>query len=144
MNSFRLLPVLVIFVACTTQEVGPISRSAQFPEFPEDLFDAFKAACTDPAEEFSQISRRSRECRQFLPPEATAYLILNFDGYPQKLPQSVMRLTATENQSGFRVDAEMYLIVPQKDGSTLKVPVESKALDRKLSDLYRVSGGTPG
>ncbi|MGI9370849.1 MAG: hypothetical protein ACR2O2_18635 [Ruegeria sp.] len=144
MNSFRLLPVLVIFVACTTQDVGPVSRSAQFPEFPKDLFDAFKAACADPSEEFSQINRKSRECRQFLPPEATAYLILNFDGYPQKLPQSVMRLTATENQSGFRVDADMYLTVPQKDGSTLKVPVESKALDKKLSQLYRVSGGTPG
>jgi len=139
----RLLPAFALIVACTPQDIGAVSRSAQFSDFPDDLFEAFKASCSDPSEEFSEAANGARECKHFLPPDTTAYLILSFDGYPQSLPQSVMRLTPTRNQQGYRVDADLYLAVPQIGGTTLKIPVESESLDRKLTELYRVTGGTP-
>ncbi len=143
MRLFHLLFASVMIVACTPQETGPVSRSAQFSEYPEKLFDAFEESCTDPGEEFRQIGPSTSECRQFLPPETTAYLILNFDGYTLKLPQSVIQLTTTKNQVGFQVDADLFLTVPQKNGTTLRIPVKSQTLDRKLTRLYRVAGGTP-
>ncbi|WP_246043966.1 hypothetical protein [Ruegeria sediminis] len=134
---------MAAIVACTPQHEGISSRSAQFSEFPADLFTAFEAACNDPGEEFRRISQTSTECRQLLSPETTAYLILNFDGYPQKLPKSVMQLSSVKNQGGYQVDADMFLLIPQKSGRTLKVAIESPTLDRKLTRLYQVAGGTP-
>ncbi|MEX0307699.1 MAG: hypothetical protein AB3N12_09965 [Ruegeria sp.] len=90
-----------------------------------------------------KTSAGSFECRETLSPEATAYLILNFDGYPQNLPQIVTRLSSIKNQAGYRVDADLFFLVPQKSGKTLRIPIESEELDRDFSRLYADYGGTP-
>ncbi len=143
MLSLRLLPILAIFVACSPQEQPFSSRSAQFGEYPKRLFDTFKVSCDGPGENFAQVSAGVFECRETLPPDATAFLILNYDGFPQKLPQSVRRMSSEKNSQGYRVDADLYFLIPQQNGSTVKVPVESEALDQELTSLFRFFGGTP-
>ncbi|EEE36618.1 lipoprotein, putative [Rhodobacteraceae bacterium KLH11] len=140
---FSLLPVLALIVACTSQEAPPASRSAQFPGYPQNLFNSFKTDCAGPGDKYVKTGTGTFECRETLSPEATAYLILSFDGYPQNLPQIVTRLSSTKNQSGYRVDAELFFLVPQKSGKTLRIPIESADLDRDFSRLYSNYGGTP-
>lgn len=143
MRLLFLLPLLALIVSCTSQDVPPASRSAQFPDYPQNLFRSFKTDCAGPGDSYRKTSSNSVECREALSPEATAYLILNFDGYPQNLPQIVTRLSSSKNQAGYRVDAELFFLVPQKDGKTVRIPVESKDLDRDFSRLYADFGGTP-
>ncbi|WP_420587019.1 hypothetical protein [Ruegeria sp.] len=134
---------MVFVAACTPQDVPQPSRSAQFDAFPKRLIDTFETQCAGPGEKFESIGNRVFQCTEFLPPETTAFLILNYDGYPQDLPKSVMRMTTTKNTAGYRVDAELYFNVPQKTGQDVKVPVESKTLDKALSALYQHMGGSP-
>lgn len=143
MRVLFMLPLLALIVSCTAQETPFASRSAQFPEYPESLFNTFKTDCAGPGDSYIKTGANSFECRETLPPEATAYLILSFDGYPQNLPQIVTRLSSTKNQTGYRVDADLYFLVPQKNGRTLRIPVESKDLDQDFSRLYSNFGGTP-
>ncbi|WP_377187598.1 hypothetical protein [Ruegeria meonggei] len=143
MYAFRLLPVLALIVACTPQDMPPPSRSAQFETYPKRLFETFETDCNGPAERFEKTGNRVFECSELLPPNATAFLILTYDGYPQDLPESVMRLTSTKTRSGYRVDAELFFNVPQRSGPAIRVPVESKTLDKALSALYRDMGGSP-
>lgn len=143
MRLHFLLPFLAFIVSCTSQEPPPESRSAQFAEYPENLFKTFKTDCAGPGDNYVKTGSNSFECRETLSPDATAYLILSYDGYPQNLPQIVTRLSSMKNQKGYRVDAELFFLVPQKNGKTLRIPVESKELDRDFSRLYTDFGGTP-
>ncbi|KIC43462.1 hypothetical protein RA27_05680 [Ruegeria sp. ANG-R] len=143
MRLFSLVSVLAFIVSCTSQETPPASRSAQFTGYPQNLFSSFKTDCAGPGDKYVKTATGSFECRETLPPEATAYLILSFDGYPQNLPQIVTRLSSTKNQAGYRVDADMFFLVPQKSGDTLRIPIESEELDRVFSRLYTKYGGTP-
>ncbi len=142
-SIIRLFPVFTLLAACATPEPEQSSRSAQFAEYPDQLFSTFEISCEGPEERFTRPERSSFECRSSLPPETTAFLILNYDGYPQDLPKGVRRMSSTRNQAGYRVDAELFFLVPQKDGATIKVPVESSVLDDELTRLYRYFGGTP-
>ncbi len=143
LTTFRLLPVLGLIVACAPQDVPPPSRSAQFDSYPQRLFDTFEIECNGPGEEFSKTGSRVFECAELLPPETTAYLILNYDGYPQDLPKSILRMVSTKNSTGYRVDAELFFDVPQQKGASVQVPVESKALDQAISALFQSMGGSP-
>ncbi len=143
MRLISLLTIVALIVSCTSQEAPPASRSAQFDGYPQNLFNSFRTDCAGPGDKYIKTTASIFECRETLPPEATAYLILSFNGYPQNLPQIVTRLSSTKNQAGYRVDAELYFLVPQKDGSTLRIPIESKDLDRGFSKLYTDYGGTP-
>ncbi|WP_299946238.1 hypothetical protein [uncultured Ruegeria sp.] len=143
MRLFFLVPLALLIVSCTSQETPPASRSAQFSGYPQNLFNSFKTDCAGPGDQYVKIGTGSFECRETLSPEATAYLILSFDGYPQDLPEIVTRLSSSRNQNGYRVDAELFFMVPQKGGSTLRIPIESEELDRDFSRLYTNFGGTP-
>lgn len=143
MSFLRLLAIFALIVSCAPQELPPAVRSAQFAAFPNTLFSSFETDCSGPGEDYVKTAQGSFECRELLPPQASAFLILNYDGSPQNLPQVVTRLSSTQNSQGYRVDADMFFLVPQKDGSTVKVPVESEALNRDLSELYVGFGGTP-
>lgn len=143
MRLFSLLSIMALIVSCTSQETPPASRSAQFTGYPQKLFNSFKTDCAGPGDSYVKTSAGSFECRETLSPEATAYLILNFDGYPQNLPQIVTRLSSIKNQAGYRVDADLFFLVPQKSGKTLRIPIESEELDRDFSRLYADYGGTP-
>lgn len=140
---FRIVPAFALIVACTPQDVPEATRSAQFESYPDRLFKTFETSCSGPGETFRRIGGQIVECSEFLPPDATAYLILTYDGSPEDLPQSVMRLTSTKNAGGYRVDASLFFKVPQKAGVAVEVPVESKTLDRALGALYQAMGGSP-
>ncbi|WP_170335715.1 hypothetical protein [Ruegeria arenilitoris] len=143
MLVYRFLPIMALTVACTPQDLPHPTRSAQFERYPDRLFSTFETQCTGPGEQFEKVGNRVFECTELLPPDTTAFLILNYDGYPQDLPKSVMRMTSTKNTSGYRVDAELFFNVPQKAGPAVKVPVESKALDQALGELFQKMGGSP-
>lgn len=143
MGMLRTFPALALIVSCTTQEDPPASRSAQFAEYPKQMFNSFQTDCAGPGEDYVRTGKSSFECRAQLSPDATAFLILTFDGYPQNLPQIVTRLSSTKNQLGYRVDADLYFRVPQQDGKTLRIPVDSKTLDQDFGHLYARYGGTP-
>ncbi|AXT25958.1 hypothetical protein D1823_04820 [Ruegeria sp. AD91A] len=143
MKLLRFIPAVACIVACAPQDVPIASRSAQFDTFPQRLFDTFETSCSGPGESFKKTRNQVFECSEFLPPKATAYLILNYDGHPQDLPQSVMRLTSTKTNAGYRVDARVFFHVPQKSGTAVEVPVESKVLDQAISELYQSMGGSP-
>ncbi len=130
-------------VACSPQTPPPASRSAQFADYPAPLFDTFEISCEGPGDRFSKPGRTSFECRSTLPPDLTAYLILNYDGYTQDLPKGVRRMSSSRTDAGFQVDAELYFLVPRKDAPPLKVPVESTELDQELTRLFLYFGGTP-
>ncbi|WP_298848029.1 hypothetical protein [uncultured Ruegeria sp.] len=142
MKLFHFFPAIAFIVACTPQDVPIASRSAQFETYPQRLFDTFEINCSGPGESFEKTGNRTFECSEFLPPNAAAYLILNYDGHPQDLPQSVIRLTSTKTNVGYRVDAQVFFNVPQKTGTAVEVPVESKVLDQAISELYQTMGGS--
>ncbi len=139
----RLFCAALLLSACTAQEQPAASRSAQFPDYPQNLFDTFKVSCDGPDENFTKLGQDEFECRELLPPKTTAFLILNYDGFPQNLPTSIRRLSSTRNSDGYRVDADMFFLIPQKNGTSVKVPVESDILDQQITRLYRYFGGTP-
>ncbi|WP_170463515.1 hypothetical protein [Ruegeria arenilitoris] len=143
MVILRILPVFALIVACTPQYVPPPTRSAQFDIFPQKLFETFEISCGGPGEQFKNMGNRIFECSELLPPDTTAFLILNYDGYPQDLPKSVMRLTSTKNAQGYRVDADLFFNVPRRTGPAVQVPVESETLDKALGALYQAMGGSP-
>jgi len=142
-TALRLLPVFAFAVACAPQDVVKASRSAQFEQYPERLFNAFETGCAGPAESFSKTSSGKFECSELLPADASAFLILKYNGTPQELPKSVTQITSTKNTAGYRVDADMFFLVPQKTGPDVKVPVVSSELDENLQALYRALGGSP-
>lgn len=142
-SRLGILSLIGLIVACTAQDVPVPTRSAQFQDYPKRLFDTFEVSCSGPGEQFERIGAQVFECTELLPPDTTAYLILNYEGYPQDLPQSVMRLTSTKNTAGYRIDAEVFFNVPQRTGPPVQVPVESKTLDKALSALYQAMGGSP-
>ncbi|WP_170477601.1 hypothetical protein [Ruegeria arenilitoris] len=143
MRTLRTLPALALIVSCTTQDNPIGTRSAQFTDYPKQMFSSFQTQCDGPGEDYLRMGKGSFECREQLPPEATAYLILSFDGHPRDLPRIVTRLSSTKNQLGYRVDADLFFLVPQKDGTTLRVPVQSETLDKDFSQLYVRFGGMP-
>ncbi len=143
MIFLRFLAIITLSVSCTSQEKIAGSRSAQFSDYPKNLFNSFETDCAGPGDDYLKTDNNSFECRETLPPDTTAFLILNYDGYPQELPKIVTRLSSRKNQLGYRVDADLFFLVPQKNGQTLKVPVESEALDRDFSRLYANYGGNP-
>ena len=93
MRVLALLPIVAL-AACTTQDVGTPSGKAHFAAYPDSLFDAFESACGGPAQSFRRPEPDMVECREYLPPEATAALILSFDGTTEALPELVIRFRA--------------------------------------------------
>ena len=72
---------------CATQDaVDPATGRARFSEFPEPLYAAFRAACEGPAQSYVRPDRNFAECRELLPPDTTAAIILSYDGMLDDLP----------------------------------------------------------
>jgi len=135
--------IFVVLGACTVLDTSQIRDTARFPEFPARLFSALQATCTEPAQQFRRISREIAECREFLEPEATAAIILSYDGTTTDLPQLVVRLSARAEGQDYLVTTATYLNVPQKDNGVRRVGFASPHFNRDLQALYRLTGGTP-
>lgn len=137
------LLLMVVCAGCTTQNVGVSNGKARFTEYPDRLIAAFSAACEGPAQSFLRPSQDLVECREYLPPEPTAAIILQFDGTPSDLPELVIQFRTEELAPGYIVSNEIFLNVPQKTGSPLRVRMEYPRVQRSLDALYRLSGGVP-
>jgi hypothetical protein len=134
---------LVFLGACATQTMAVSSGTARFTEYPDSLFQAVESACDGPAKTFSRPSADLVECREFLPPEPTAAIILKFDGTPQNLPQLVIRFRTHAEGPGYLVENDIFLNVPQKSGDSLQVRQQDARLSHTLDALYQRSGGIP-
>lgn len=139
-----LMPMLfAVLGACATQNAGESSAAARFPEFPAKLFAALEGTCSQPAQQYVRLSREVAECREFLDPQATAAIILSYEGTTGNLPQLVIRLTARPDGQDYLLTTDAYLNVPQKDQGILQVAFPSHGFERTLQELYRRSGGVP-
>lgn len=141
----RALPALLFtaLAACATQDIAPASGKARFTAYPDPLVAAFQAACSSPAQKFRRPEPDLIECREYLPPEPTAALILQYGGTPEDLPQLVVRFRTRRDDPGFLVENDVFLNVPQKSGRALQVRQPDSRFNRKLDDLYRRAGGVP-
>ena len=142
-TALKLILPWVVVAACAPQDVVAPSGKARFAEYPESLIEAIQATCTGPAQTFSRPDRNSVECREYLPPEPTAAIILTYDGTPQDLPQLVIRFDTRADAPGYLVENNVFLNVPQKQGKPRRVSQVDGRVNRKLDDLYRRAGGVP-
>ncbi|MHA6262093.1 hypothetical protein ACXYMO_02735 [Arenibacterium sp. CAU 1754] len=134
---------LVVLGACATQDVAQTKSVARFDGYPDMLFAALESACSAPADTFRRLSRNSVECRSYMPPQATANAILNYDGTPEDLPQLVFKVDATPETPGYSVTFQAFLNVPQKSGPAVKVIHSSPAITRKMNAILSSAGGVP-
>ncbi|TNF64355.1 MAG: hypothetical protein EP307_03010 [Rhodobacteraceae bacterium] len=144
------LPRIVFFLtlvtalgACAAPEPAPPSGKARFPAYPQMLFDAFRASCEGPARDFATPARNVVECRELMPPEITASVILGYDGTTEDLPRLVIRFRADRDAASYLVTNDVYLNVPQKRGGPRRIPIEDRRLARELQRLYAQAGGVP-
>lgn len=137
------MPLLfAILGACATQNPAQGSYTGRFPAFPGEFYDALAKSCTSPAQQFARHSRSVAECREYLDPESTAVAILQYDGTTDDLPQLVVRMSARPDGAEFLLRIEAYLNVPQKSGGPVHVVFQDAALDRQITTLFELTGGT--
>ncbi|WP_333685178.1 hypothetical protein [Pontibaca methylaminivorans] len=123
-------------------ESKPGSR-ARFDSYPHLLFTAVEMACSSPAQHFQRPERDRVECREYLPPEPTAALILMHDGTPEDLPQVVMRFDTRAEASGWLVENDLFVNVPRRGTTALELRDAEAPPRRTLHRLYRDAGGRP-
>jgi hypothetical protein len=140
----RLLfvPFVALLGACSAALPPPSSGKARYDAYPETLLAAFRSACTGRAQSFVRPSDGIAECREFLPPEATAAIILSFDGTAEDLPELVIRFETLADSEGYLVSNDVFLNVPQKSGDPLQVRQTDPRLTRAFDALYQRTGGT--
>lgn len=129
--------------ACAQQDIEPATGKARFSEYPRSLVTAFESFCDSPAKTLVRPTRHRSECRMLMPPMATAAVIFEYGGTPEKLPQVVIGLNTNPDPPGYLVSIETYLRVPQTNGQTLHAPYESRSLDKKINEVFVRSGGRP-
>lgn len=141
----RLLPALslVALAACQPQDVDGPSQRARFADYPDLLFSALESVCSEPSDTFSRPVRDTVECRSYLAPDATAAIIVRYDGRLDALPQLVMQFRARADAPGYLVDYDTYLSVPQKTGAPLRVVQQSPTIAQRLEQVMRRAGGVP-
>ena len=139
-----LMPLIfAVLGACSTQNVGGSTGTARFPEFPTGVFSALKNSCSAPAQQYVRLSPTVAECREYLEPEATAAIILTYEGTTDELPQLILQLETRADGTDTLLTTNAYLNVPQKTQGAIHVSFPSDHFDRTLKELYRELGGTP-
>jgi len=138
-----LAPLGMVLASCATQDMVASTGKARFADYPDTLISALQAACSGPAQAFSRPSANAIECREYLPPEPTASIILTYDGTPEDLPQLVIRFETRADAPGYVVQNDVFLNVPQKTGAPLKVRQRDARMSRVLDALYERAGGVP-
>lgn len=137
------IALIVVLAGCATQDAVLSTGRARFTEFPETLYSAFKASCEGPAQTFRRPERGFAECRELLPPEATAAVILGYDGTIDDLPELVIRFSTTKQSPDFIVENDIFLNVPQKNAKDVQVRMPDPRVSRTIDTLYRRAGGVP-
>ncbi|MEL7098946.1 MAG: hypothetical protein AAGM84_08975 [Pseudomonadota bacterium] len=144
--------VALLLGACTPQYVERVATSEQdlpervaiFPGAPTVLRDSFRAACTDPGDQFVRVNRQIRQCRSLPTPDLAAFLLVQYDGaleVPKLIIQTEERGTGSSVEVGFSYFAE----VTQKSGGVRRIYFRDRQLDAFIDRLLVAAGGTlPG
>ncbi|MFQ6551989.1 hypothetical protein AAD018_006540 [Aestuariibius insulae] len=151
MRALLVLPIVLILTACEpvdprtpfSVEGRPAAQMAYFAEYPEDLLDAAADACSRPGDRLAQRDRERIRCESFLPPEATAGLILEFDGTVDDLPILIFDFQTTRQGDGYVVLADNFVRVPQRSGPPKQVRLEDPRFNRILARILAGAGGRP-
>ena len=143
MIRFSALICLLFVQGCVTQDVAAITQRARFPEYPTTLFDAVEAVCTEPADVFHKPDRNTVECRSYLSPDATAAVMVMYDGTLDELPQMVLRFTTEPQLPEYVVEFGAFLNVPRKDGPDVRVVHRDASVNRRMQQVMTSAGGTP-
>ncbi len=138
-----LILVILFLAACAPQYVGPSSGKARFSEYPDMLFESFRASCSGPTRTFKSSDPNTAECLELMPPNITAAFILEYTGVPEDLPRLVIRFRAEPDRESYLVRNDVYINVPQRTGGPRQVPYQDPQLRRQLDLLYIRAGGTP-
>lgn len=135
----------MLLAACVPQDDVVQSGKARFSTFPEPLYVAFQAACSGSAQTFDRRDPGFAECRELLPPDTTAAIILSYGGTIDDLPELVIRFTTSETLDGlgYLVENDIFLNVPRPGGDAVQVRLPDKRLTRTINALYRRAGGVP-
>ncbi len=142
MRLHHFLPIALLG-ACAAPLAEVSSGKARFASYPDALIQAFESVCDGPAQTFQRPEPDTIECREYLPPDATAAIILNFDGTLENLPELVIRFRTQPDGLQYLVENDVFVRVPQKTGRALLVRRPDARLSRKLDALYLRAGGVP-
>ncbi|MFQ6548976.1 hypothetical protein AADZ90_013540 [Aestuariibius sp. 2305UL40-4] len=145
--AFLMLPLAAcappVDVAQFAVADRPGAQAAYFSEYPSDLLDAAQEACSGPGDEIRRHQGDSFSCEMLLPPEATAGIILEYDGNLEDLPRFVFRFDTEERGSGYLVTTDNFVRVPQRDGGTIRIRLRDMRLERRMAILLTQAGGRP-
>lgn len=144
----RILTLAAFIVAGCTPINGEADlvdgrTQARFTERPTHLFAALEETCTNPADTFLRKGPDLVQCRTFLPPEATAAIILNYDGTIKKLPELVVQLSGQADEESYVLENSYFVNVPQLSGSTVHIRQGDRRVERSMISLMRAAGGVP-
>ena len=150
-RRMALLGVLGLLSACdaisspaavTVPRAVP-AMQARYGEDPKALFAGLALYCSGPAFRYQRTTRHDAQCDELLSPQMTAAMILEFDGTIEDLPRLVLRFIAKPDAGGFVVSNQTYVLVPQQRGGALRIYYTDRNLRKKLTSLYRETGGAP-
>jgi hypothetical protein len=145
MTRFFALITLIV-AGCTPihGEADPVDGriTARFTEYPGDLFMALEATCNKPNERFVRRDRNLMQCRSLLPPQATAAIILNYDGTIEDLPELVVQFSGAQDATGYILENRYYLHVPRRGTVPVHVIQGDWVVERRMRELMQVAGGS--
>lgn len=122
---------------------APQAISAFYSDTPALLFASARNACTGPNEEYIRPAKGVAQCRLLLDPQSTAALILAFDGMIEDLPRLVISLSTAKAPNGHVVSGCAFVMVPQRDGTPLRVAQHDRKIETTLRELLAAVGGQP-
>jgi hypothetical protein len=82
-------------------------------------------------------------CESLPPVEATAALILEYDGTVDDLPRLVTSVSAVARGDSHLVSTDTYIRVPLRTGGIRVIRLEDAALDRAIREVLIRTGGRP-
>lgn len=121
----------------------PEGPRAFFQDFPDRLLFAVAAACTGPGQQVLRPDDTSLRCESLPPVEATAALILEYDGTVEDLPRLVTAVFSAPQGGGHLVSTDTYIRVPQRTGEIRVIRVGDAELDRAIREVLVRAGGRP-
>lgn len=145
----RIIAGIMTLVLAGCTGAAPISGgnaapvTAFFPDFPTALFNAVEVVCSKPTQTLRRPDRNTMLCEEVLAPEPTAAAILRYDGTVNDLPLVVVSLKADAVEGGYIVTSRNFLRVPQRDGPAREVVFPNARTDRRMREVFTISGGTP-
>lgn len=120
---------------------APEGPQAFFSEFPDRLLFAVEASCTAPGQQIVRAGAASLRCESLPPVEATAALILEYDGTVDDLPRLVTAVSSEPQDDGHLVSTDIYIRVPRRTGGVEVIRLGDDDLDRAIRAVLVRAGG---